>query len=195
MTKAGDAKRSSLLADATNMASVEGLTGLSFGLFSERTRVSKSTLQTLFGSKEDLQLAILNKAVDVFTEVVMQPAESTRLGLPRLRMLMTNWLDYLGAFDGGCIFISAASELDGRPGPVRDALVRAIQAYNRVMAQNIELAVRLGELPSDTDVAQLTFELRAIVTQANQDVQLLCSPHALPYARAAIDRLLPTVAA
>lgn len=194
MTKAGDAKRSSVLADATNLASAEGLTGLSFGLLSERTHVSKSTLQTLFGTKEDLQLAIVSAAVDVFTEAVLYPAESARIGLPRLRTLMMNWLDYLCAFDGGCIFISAASELDGRPGPVREALVRAILAYDKVMTQNIELAVRLGELPPDTDSAQLTFELRALVTQANQDIQLLSSPHALPSARAAVDRLLPDVA-
>jgi AcrR family transcriptional regulator len=195
VTRVGDAKRSSILDRATNLASVEGLTGLSFGHLAERTQVSKSTLQTLFGSKENLQLAILNRAVAVFIEMVLHPAEATPHGLPRLRALMANWLDYLGAFDGGCIFVSASSELDDRPGPVRDALVRAVSAFDGILAQNVELAIRLGELPPDTVADQLTFELRAIVRQANHDVQLLSSPHALSFAHAAIDRLLPAITA
>lgn len=190
MTKLGDARRTSVLDQATHVASVEGLAGLSFGRLAEHTLVPKSALQTLFGTKQELQLAIIKAAVDVFVRTVFLPAEQHPEGLPRLRALMSGWVDYLQEFEGGCIFTSGASELDGHPGPVRDALADAVNAGEALITRDIKLATRLGELPPDTDADQLTFELHAMILQANHNLQLLQRPDALGRARIAIERLL-----
>ncbi|MEZ0364995.1 TetR/AcrR family transcriptional regulator [Mycobacterium sp. pUA109] len=190
MTKSGDARRTSVLDRATHVASVEGLTGLSFGRLADRTQVPKSALQTLFGTKQDLQLEIVKAAVEVFVRTVLVPVESHPEGLPRLRALMSAWVDYLQVFEGGCIFASGASELDGHPGPVRDALADAVNAGEVLIMRDVKLAIRLGELPPDTDAEQLAFELHAMILQANHDRQLLRRTDALQRARTAIARRL-----
>ena len=103
---------------------------------------------------------------------------------------MSLWIDYLETFEGGCLFVAAASELDGRSGPVRDAVADAVARGDALLRRDIELALRLRELPSDTDVEQLVFELHAMVLQANHDRQLLGRKDALTRARNAVDRLL-----
>jgi AcrR family transcriptional regulator len=191
MTKVGDARRTSVLDRATHVASVEGLAGVSFGLLADHTSVPKSALQTLFRTKEELQLAIIKTAVEVFTRTVLMPAVEHPEGLPRLRAMMSAWVDdYLKEFEGGCIFAAGASELDGHPGPVRDALAEAVRAGEELTTREINLAIRLGELPPDTDAEQLTFELHAMVLQANHDRQLLGRDDALERARIAIERRL-----
>ncbi|OHV04562.1 TetR/AcrR family transcriptional regulator [Mycobacterium talmoniae] len=190
MTKSGDARRTSVLDRATHVASVEGIAGLSFGRLADQTQVPKSALQTLFGTKQDLQLEIIKAAVDVFVRTVLLPAESQPEGLPRLRALMSAWVDYLEEFEGGCIFASGASELDGHPGPVRDALADAVSAGEALVTRDVKLAIRLGELPPDTDAEQLTFELHAMILQANHDRQLLHRDGALQRARIAIEHRL-----
>lgn len=190
MTKSGDTRRASVLDRATHVASMDGLNGLSFGSLSGQTQVPKSALQTLFGTKQDLQLEIIKTAAEVFLRTVLVPAEQHPEGMPRLRALMLAWVDYLKEFEGGCIFAAGASELDAHPGPVRDALAEAVNAAEVLVLRDIRLAIRLGELPPDTDAEQLVFELHAIILQANHDYQLLNRPEALTRARVAIDRLL-----
>lgn len=190
MTKSGDARRTAVLEQATHVASVEGFSGVSFGRLAEQTSVPKSALQTLFGTKEELQLAIIKAAVDVYTRTVFAPAEQHPEGLPRLRALMSAWVDYLQEFEGGCIFAAGASELDSHPGVVRDALAQAVDAGEALIKRDAKLAIRLGELPADTDVEQLAFELHAMILQANHDRQLLQRSDALERARVAIERRL-----
>ncbi|NUS44838.1 MAG: hypothetical protein HOQ24_14265 [Mycobacteriaceae bacterium] len=103
---------------------------------------------------------------------------------------MSRWFDYLEFFDGGCLFVAAASELDGRSGPVREAVARAIDNGNALLRREIELATRLGELPSDTDADQVAFELHALLLKANHDRRLFDRPEAVERARRAADRLL-----
>jgi hypothetical protein len=97
------------------MAATEGLT---LGRLAEALRTSKSGIQTLFGTKQELQLSIVAAASQVFERDVLLAAEQQPAGLPRLRALMSLWIDYLETFEGGCLFVAAASELDGRSGPV-----------------------------------------------------------------------------
>lgn len=190
MTKLGDARRTSVLDRAMHVASIEGLEGLTFGRLAEETQLGKSALQTLFGTKQDLQLAIVTAASAVYERDVLHVAEQQPDGLPRLRALMDAWIDYLKLFEGGCLFVAAASELDGRPGPVRDAIARAVARADALVRHQAGLAVRLGELLPGTDVDQLTFELHAMVLMANHNRQLLERADALDRARAAVDRLL-----
>jgi len=190
MTRTGDARRGAIVDRAMHIASVEGIDGLTLGRLAEALHTSKSGIQTLFGTKQELQLSIVAAASEVFARDVSLPAERRPAGLVRLRTLMSLWIDYLETFEGGCLFVAAASELDGRPGPVRDAVADAVARADALLRREIELALRLRELPPDTDVEQLVFELHAMVLQANHDRQLLGSKDALTRARKAVGRLL-----
>lgn len=190
MTKLGDIRRTAVLDRAVHVASLEGIEGLTFGRLADATRLGKSALQTLFGTKENLQLAIVTAAAEVYDRDVRRRAEDRPDGLARLRALLHAWLDYLESFEGGCVFVAAATELDGRPGPVRDAVARAVVRAEELLRRQAALAVRLGELPADTDIDQLIYELHGLVLQANHDRQLLHRPEALARAARAVDRLL-----
>ncbi len=190
MTRTGDARRGAIVDRAMHIASVEGIDGLTLGRLADALDTSKSGIQTLFGTKQELQLSIVAAASQVFERDVSLPAERQAAGLARVRTLMSLWIDYLETFEGGCLFVAAASELDGRPGPVRDAVAAAVARGDALLRREVELAVRLRELPEDTDVEQLVFELHAMVLQANHDHQLLGREDALTRARNAVDRLL-----
>ncbi|MFI9503761.1 TetR/AcrR family transcriptional regulator [Nocardia sp. NPDC052566] len=190
MTRTGDTRRAAIVDRAVHVASMEGLEGLTLGRLAEALNTSKSGIQSLFGTKQELQLSIVAAASQVFERDVLLPAEQQPAGLPRLRALMSLWIDYLETFEGGCLFVAAASELDGRSGPVRDAVTVAVGRADALLHRDVELARRLHELPPDTDVEQLVFELHAMVLQANHDRQLLGRTDALTRARNAVNRLL-----
>ncbi len=190
MTKPGDERRAAVLQTAMQAASVEGLEGLTLGRLAGATGVGKSALQALFGTKERLQLAIVAYAVDVFERDVLTASADAPDGLARLRALMSSWIDYLVTLDGGCLFVASASELDGRPGPARDAIVQAVDTGERLLLRQADLAKRLGELPEDPAPEQVAFELHAVLLKANHDRQLLGRDDALDRARAAVERIL-----
>jgi len=169
-----------------HLASVEGLEAISLGELATALGMSKSGVQGLFGTKQDLQLEIVAAATEVFAQRVLRKAERADDGLPRLRALLDAWIDYLDTFDGGCFFLAAASEFDGRTGPVRDAIADVAATGYETLRKQIRLACRLGELAPDTDAEQLIFELHAAVLQANYAHRLLHQPDARDRARHAI---------
>src|SRR3954471_6014457 len=118
----GERSRSAILHEAARLATVEGLDGLSLGRLADAVGMSKSGLFAHFGSKEELQLATVEAASAIFEELVIGPAGEVTAGLPRLRAYVEGFLDHVeeSVFPGGCFFVSAMSELDTRPGPVRD---------------------------------------------------------------------------
>ncbi len=173
------------------MASVNGLDGVTIGRLAAASNLSKSAVQAMVGTKEDLQLVVVTAASAVYTDCVGAPAQEYPDGLPRLRAGMRAWVDdYLPHFDGGCLFLAAASEQDGHPGPVRDAIAEAVEHGEQWLRREARLAVRLHELPTDTDVDQLVFELHAIVMQTNHDLQLFQRRDTRTRAHTAISRLL-----
>jgi AcrR family transcriptional regulator len=190
MTKTGDVRRTAVLERAVHVASIEGLEGLTLGRLAEASDIGKSALQALFGTKERLQLAIVDYAVDVFQRDVLTASEDVPDGLARLSALLLLWIDYLVTFDGGCLFVASASELDGRPGPARDAIVEAVITGETLLLRQAGLARRLGELPENLDPKQVAFELHAVLLKANHDRQLLGRDDALDRARAAVQRIL-----
>src|SRR4051812_44358054 len=119
MTKVGDTRRATVVQRAIDLASTDGFEGLTFGGVAQATGVNKSAVQALFGTKESLQLAVLEGAAQVWQELVLRPAGRSPEGLAQLRALMHAWIAYLPTFTGGCPFIAAASELDSRRGPLR----------------------------------------------------------------------------
>lgn len=160
----GEQTRQAILGQALALASENGLSGLSIGLLAERSGLSKSGLFAHFGSKEELQLAVIREAQERFAEVVVRPALKERRGLARLRAMLRNgigWTQKAG-LPGGCPLMSAALEFDDQPGVVRDAVELSQREWRRTLAQAIRIAMEVGELGADTDPEQLAFEIVGI---------------------------------
>jgi AcrR family transcriptional regulator len=175
-----------------DLASIEGLEGLTIGRLAAELGMSKSGLFGHFGSKEDLQLATLKAADTVLWREVVQPAVDITSGLDRLAALIEGYVRYLEreVFPGGCFLSAAAAEFDGRPGPVRDAVAAASRAWCDQLEGQAGIAVAKGELPAGTDPAQVAFELNALADGANAAFQLHGDRQAFEHARLAIARVL-----
>ncbi len=177
---------------AVNIASVEGLAGLTIGRLAAELKMSKSGLFGHFGSKERLQLDTIEAARRIFINEVVKSVRQVDSGLARLWALCDSWLSYLErrVFTGGCFFVAASFEFDSRPGPIRDV----IAANNREWLAYLEEAIRQsqasGEIKTDIEPDQITFELYALKVGANWALHLYDDPTAPDRARRAIlDRL------
>jgi AcrR family transcriptional regulator len=171
----GDRTRRAILTAAVNVASVEGLEGLSIGRLATELEMSKSGLFAHFGSKEELQISTVRAAAAIFAHRVILPAqEQFEPGIARLQGMLDNWLDYMeeGTFAGGCFFAAATIEMDGRPGPVRDCVAEQMTRWGSALADYAREAIERGELRDDTDPEQLAFELDALGTAVNSGWQL-----------------------
>jgi AcrR family transcriptional regulator len=191
-TRAGNRTRDAILHRAVDIASLEGLEGLTIGRLAVELGMSKSGLFGHFGSKEELQLATLEAANTVLWREVIEPAVQVESGLARLRALIDGYIRYLEreVFPGGCFLSAAAAEFDGRPGAVRDAIAVASRGWTNELEGQAGIAVAKGELPDGTDPAQLAFELNALADGANATYQLHMDRRAFERARTAIERLL-----
>src|ERR1700746_2791302 len=151
--------RRAILRKAVNLASLEGLEGLTIGRLASTLRISKSGLVAHFGSKEDLQCAVVDEARDIFIESVVRPAFKFR-GLQRLRALCENWLSYGKArvFPGGCFFSAASLEFDDRPGRVRDRIVELMKKWLGNLEQAARDAESPGEIQKEGGGHRLAFE-------------------------------------
>jgi AcrR family transcriptional regulator len=188
----GDRTRQSILDRAVDLASLEGLEGLTIGRLADELGLSKSGLFAHFGSKEELQLATLEAAGERFLGEVLRPALKQPRGYPRLVAICDAWIDYIGrdVFPGGCFFAAASFEFDGRPGLVRDAIAANMHDWIGALEKAITIAKEEGHLREDVDPAQLAFELNSLFFGANFDCQLRGERKALDRARRAIqDRL------
>jgi AcrR family transcriptional regulator len=193
----GDASRRLVLDHAVNLASVEGLDGLSIGRLAEAAHVSKSGIATLFGTKERLQLAAVDAARLRFVETVIEPARAVPRGIRRIVALLDGWIAYSRdrTFTGGCFFAGTTSEFDTKPGRVRDALAAALAEWNGYIAVSFGHAVAQGELGRDEDPEQFAFEATALLDAANTRSLLSASNQPYVFARRALVARLRTAGA
>lgn len=181
---------------AVDIASVEGLEGLTIGRLSKEVGMSKSGLFAHFGSKQELQLAAIDRARATFVEKVLAPSEAQPEGLPRLYAMESNWIDYVqdGTFRGGCFFAAASAEFDGRPGPIRERIASLTKYWRESLESEAVRALELGHIDEETDPALLAFQLHAFLQEANWAYQLLGDRVAFEQARAATQGLLRRLA-
>ncbi len=179
--------RAAILERSVQMASRDGLEGLTIGALAADLGVHKSSVHALFGSKEELQLATLAAARAILVEHVISPGLSREAGLPRLQAIGEAWWDYLAAdvFAGGCFLCAASAEMDGRPGPLRDAVASVMREWIAVLGANIEAALAAGELAGGIDPNALAFRLNALGMAANWQKQLLNDASGIEQARSA----------
>lgn len=179
--------RTAILERSVQMASRDGLEGLTIGALAGELDVPKSNVFALFGSKEELQLATLAAARRILIAHVIAPASPAAEGVQRLLALGEAWCDYLtsGVFAGGCFLCAASAEMDGRPGPVRDAVAAVMGEWLAILAMNIDAAVTSGEFDPDVDSAAMAFRLNALGMAANWQFQLFGDAGGAEHARAA----------
>jgi AcrR family transcriptional regulator len=166
------------------LATVDGLEGLSLAHLADAVGMSKSGLFAHFGSKEELQLATVEAASAIFDELVIEPASQAPRGVPRLRAYVERFLAHVDerVFPGGCFFVSAVSELDSHPGPVRDSAMAFSTRWLALLAEQVAAGQASGELDPAADPPQIAFELNAFMVAGN--VQFVASGDA-----AALDRV------
>jgi AcrR family transcriptional regulator len=188
----GEQTRTVILDEALRIASKLGLEGLTIGSLADATGMSKSGLFAHFGSREDLQLAVLEHAAQAYGERVFIPVLKIERGLPRLRALFERWLDWAleSGLPGGCIMLSAAFEYDDRPGPIRDAAIENQHRGNAITKKAVRLAIEEGHLNPDTDPEQISFEMLGMVLASHNHRRLLGDKEARKRALIAFDELI-----
>jgi AcrR family transcriptional regulator len=171
----GRRTRESILDTAVQLATVEGLDGITIGRLASELGMSKSGLFAHFGSKEELQLATIDKAREIFVETIITPAREAERGLPRLEALLDNWLGYMRreVFKGGCFFDAVRGEFNSRPpGPVRDAVWKDFADWSTILVNRVKSAQAEGHLDPSADPEQVAYELDAVGGAANTRFQL-----------------------
>jgi AcrR family transcriptional regulator len=165
----GERTRQAILSHASRLASAEGLEAVSLQRLAGDLGISKSGLFAHFGSKEELQLAIVDEASRIFTDEVLRPGLKTPAGLGRVWAMCNAFLSYLEreVFPGGCFFEATVSEFDSKPGRVRDAVVEKRDYWVASLGRAIRAAKELGEIQPDVDADQIAWELSCLLVGAN----------------------------
>jgi len=188
--------RNAILMHAVDVASAEGLEGLTIGRLASDLHMSKSGLFAHFGSKLDLQSATVETASRIFAREVLQPALHAPRGMARLWVLLDGWLSYVEArvFQGGCFFVAAAAEYDSRPGPIRARIASASRQWLDAIAEAARQAQTRGHVRQESDPKQVAFQANGCLLAANWARELLDDPDAFARARRALLDQLRSVA-
>ncbi len=184
----GAATRESVVGHALSIALTDGFEGLTIGNIAQAVGMSKSGVFAHFGSREDLQLAVLDAAAQRFTDNVFMPAMREKRGLPRLRAIMRHWVIWMR--NEGCPMVAAAVEYDDRPGAIRDRVVEYQSRLRRELARAVQMAIDTGELKSDCDPEQLAFEIFAVELALHHDSRLFKRNDSMVRAERSMQRLL-----
>jgi len=184
--------RATAVQAAVDVASVEGLEGLTIGRLAGELAMSKSGLIGRFGDKQALQRAVLAAAIERFTEAVWRPAEQRTPGIDRLEAIVDAWIAHLrgDVFPGGCFVTTASVEYDARPGPLHDDVADAVRRWLAVLAAEARRAREDGDLPAGRDPAGVAFELHSLASGGGVAGRLLGDRDALDRTRAAMRRAI-----
>jgi AcrR family transcriptional regulator len=188
--------RQEILHAAAHLATTRGLEGLSIGELAQHIGMSKSGLYAHFKSKEELELATVETAAEIFEREVLVPAGASPGGLDRVRALSEAFLAHLErrVFPGGCFFATVAAQLAASPGRARDRVMGMQMQWLALFAEALRQAVAAGELPANADIDQLVFEITAMLVRANFAWIVAGDPGILDQARVGIRHVLERVA-
>ncbi|GAB3387535.1 TetR/AcrR family transcriptional regulator [Massilia agri] len=187
----GELTRAAILDVALELSSRDGLEGLTIGLLADRMNMSKSGVFAHFGSREDLQLEVVKLYHHRFEQEVFFPSVREPRGLPRLQSMFDRWLGRVSVeIASGCIYISGAVEYDDRPGPIREELVKMVQAWQGALQRSARQAIEVGHLRADTDADQLVYEMYGLILALHHDARFLRMPGSVDRARRGFERLI-----
>jgi AcrR family transcriptional regulator len=188
----GERTRQSILATAARLASTQGIARLSIGGLADEVGMSKSGLYAHFESKEDLQLATIDAAEDIFNRVVIDPADAAEPGLLALLALADAFIDHLRdkVFPGGCFFACASAEVHAQPGRVKDRVAEFDGRWRGRLVRELRTAQAAGDLAPDEDLEDVLFDVDALLYYAHGAFSFLDDPVVLEMARQAVRRRL-----
>jgi AcrR family transcriptional regulator len=192
VARKGEITRHAILEHAASLATKLGLEGLTIGRLADDLGLSKSGLFAHFQSKESLQLAVVDFAAERFVESAVRPSFSAERGEPRVRALFENWLSWpkRSGLAAGCFFVAASAELDDRPGPVRERLVKLQKDWLDTIAQAVRIAIAEKHFRRDVDPDQFAYEMYGSMLVAHHFTRLLRDPAADGRARMAFENQL-----
>ncbi len=187
----GELTRAAILDMALETASRDGLEGLTIGLLADKMSMSKSGVFAHFGSREDLQIAVLKLYNHHFEQEIFYPSLKEARGLPRLRGMFFRWVKRVTMeIASGCIYISGAVEYDDRPGVIRDELASMVHAWQHALQRCIQQSIDMGHLRADTDPEQIVFEMYGLVLALHHEARFIKRPDSVERAQKGFDRLI-----
>jgi len=188
----GQLTRTAIIEQALQSAAQVGFEQLSLATLAADTHMSKSGLYAHFKSKEALQEAVLARAMERFSEIVVQPAMRQNRGVARLQTLFDGYLAWIAGavLEGGCVFMALSQEYRNRPGVIRDRLVQAFKDWHSTIVRVVADAVDEGDLRPDTDARQFAFEMAGIGMSYQSSSRLMARADAELMARRAFGRLV-----
>jgi AcrR family transcriptional regulator len=186
----GERSRQQILATAARLASSHGIERLSIGDLAAEVGMSKSGLYAHFGSKEELQLATIDAAEEIFNQVVVEPSADAAPGLPTVIALADAFIDHLRdrVFPGGCFFACASAEVHSQPGPVKDRIAEFDGRWRGRLERELSAAKAAGDLAPDDDIEAVLFDVDALLYYAHGAFSFRGDPAVLEAARRAVRR-------
>lgn len=186
----GEDTKLTVLEAGLDMASQLGLECVTIGNLAKTTNLSKSGLFAHFQSKENLQVEILIYAAQLFSEDVIVPALKIKAGIPRIRALVDNWIQWTSELTGGCIFVSASADFSDRPGRVREVLLHQQEEWINCLRRIARSAIEAGDFRQDIDDDQFAFDLYSLLLGFHLYYKLLDDAETRKHQETALVRLL-----
>jgi AcrR family transcriptional regulator len=187
----GELTRAAILDVALNLASRDGLEGLTIGLLADKMNMSKSGVFAHFGSRTDLQIEVLKLYHQIFEQEVFYPSLQAARGLPRLEAMFARWIKRVTVeIASGCIYISGAVEYDDRPGAIREELVSMVRAWQNALQRCVEQSIEMGHLKAGTDAQQVVYEMYGLVLALHHDARFIKRPGSVERAVQGFERML-----
>lgn len=191
ITRKGEQTRAAILDVALSLAGRDGLEGLTIGLLADRLNMSKSGVFAHFGSREELQIAVLKLYRLQLEQEVIKPSMKEASGLPRLYAMFERWARLMTPENPiGCICISGATEYDDRSGPLRDALAAMVRSWQEILVRCVEESIEAGQLRAATDPQQVVFEIYGLILALHHDARFVRRPGSVDRAQAAFYRMI-----
>jgi AcrR family transcriptional regulator len=193
-TQKSELTRAAILGAALDLAAAEGLESITLQAVADRIGLSKSGVFSRVGSREALQMAVIEEFGRRFIDYVFVPAMQQPKGLPRLNEIVRRWIVRTRDVEAhtGCIFTAGAFELDDREGPLRDFLLGEVSRWRAALRRTVLQAVEAGHLKPDTDAEQLVAEIYSLAMGLLHDIRFLRDPRAADRAQRTWDRLVKT---
>ncbi|MFO0877618.1 MAG: helix-turn-helix domain-containing protein [Gemmataceae bacterium] len=191
----GVESRRTILDAAARLATTHGLEGLSIGELAHHIGMSKSGLYAHFKSKEELELATIDMAAEIFENDVIRKVPDSLRGIARVTALSEAFFQHLlhRVYPGGCFFATVAAQLAPRPSQARDRVMKMHVEWGAMFIAALRQACDDGELQSDVDLNQLVFEITAMMFRANFAWVVTSDDHILDQARLGIRNILSRV--
>ena len=187
----GELTRAAILDVALDLASRDGLEGLTIGLLADKMNMSKSGVFAHFGSREDLQLEVLKLYHHRFEQEVFFPSVKEPRGIARLRAMYARWVKRVSVeVASGCIYISGAVEYDDRPGPIREELMAMVGAWQAALLRCVQQCIEVGDLKAGSDAQQMVYEMYGLILALHHDARFLRMPGSVDRARSGFERLI-----